>query len=117
MEYRSLKAMRPLLDYLAPLGVLPVPAQVRPGAVEELLGRYRDYLLVERNLTAGTMRAYVDFVRPFVATRPRADVLDLAGMRAADVSGFVLATCPGRAVGSAKLIVCVRCGRCFGGCT
>jgi integrase len=27
-------------------------------------------------------------------------------MKAADVTGFVLATCPGRAVGSAKLIVC-----------
>jgi site-specific recombinase XerD len=105
-EYRSLKAMRPLLDYLAPLGVLPVPAQVRPDAVEELLGRYRDYLLVERGLTAGTVRGYVDFVRPFVATRLRGDVLDLAGMRAADVTGFVLAACPGRAVGSAKLTVC-----------
>jgi integrase/recombinase XerD len=106
VEYRSLRAMRPLLDYLAPLGVLPAPAEVRPDAVEELLGRYRDYLLVERGLTAGTVRGYVDFVRPFVATRVRGDVLDLAGMKAADVTGFVLATCPGRAVGSAKLIVC-----------
>jgi len=106
VEYRSLKAMRPLLDYLAPLGVLPVPAEVRPGAVEELLGRYRGYLLAERGLAEGTVRGYVDFVRPFVATRLRGDVLDLAGVRAADVTGFVLATCPGRAVGSAKLIVC-----------
>jgi site-specific recombinase XerD len=106
VEYRSLKAMRPLLDYLAPLGVLPVPAQFRPDAVEELLGRYRDYLLIERGLTAGTVRGYTDFVRPFVATRLRGAVLNLAGMRAGDVTGFVLATCPGRAVGSAKLIVC-----------
>ena len=48
MEYRSLKALRPLLDYLAPLGVLPVLEAVPPGPVEELLGRYRDYLLGER---------------------------------------------------------------------
>jgi site-specific recombinase XerD len=106
VEYRSLKAMRPLLDYLAPLGVLPVPGPVRPDAVEELLGRYRDYLLVERGLTAGTVRGYVDVVRPFVATRLRGDVLDLSGTSAADVIGFVLAACPGRAVGSAKLTVC-----------
>jgi site-specific recombinase XerD len=106
VEYRSLRAMRPLLDYLAPLGVLPVPAEVRPDAVEELLGRYRSYLLIERGLTTGTVRGYVDFVRPFVATRLRGDVLDLAGIGAADVTGFVLATCPGRAIGSAKLIVC-----------
>jgi hypothetical protein len=38
VEYRSVKALRPLLD-LAPLGVLPVPQAVPPGPVEELLGR------------------------------------------------------------------------------
>lgn len=106
VEYRSVKALRPLLDYLAPLGVLPVPPEVRRDAVEELLGRYGEYLLVERGLTAGTVRGYVDFVRPFVATRVRVDVVDLAELTAADVTGFVLASCPGRAVGTAKLIVC-----------
>jgi site-specific recombinase XerD len=105
-QYRSVKAFQPLLDYLAPLGVLPVPAEVRPGPVEELLGRYRDWLRAERGLTAGTVRGYLDCVRPFVAGRLRGDVLDLEGVRAADVTGFVLAVCPGRAVGSAKLIVC-----------
>jgi integrase/recombinase XerD len=48
----------------------------------------------------------VDFVRPFVTSRAHGDVLDLAGITAADVSGFVLSSCPGRAVGSAKLLVC-----------
>ena len=48
VQYRSVKALRPLVDYLAPLGVLPVPQQHQPGPVEELLGRYCDYLLVER---------------------------------------------------------------------
>lgn len=105
-QYLSVKALRPLLDYLAPLGVLPVPPEVPPGPVEELLGRFRDYLVGERGLTLGTARGYVDFVRPFVVTRLRGDVLDLAGISAADVTGFVLAACPGRAVGSAKLIVC-----------
>ena len=106
VEYRSVKALRPLLDYLAPLGVLPVREEVPPSPVEELLGRYRRYLVGERGLTAGTARGYVDFVRPFVASRVRGEVLDLAGITAADVTGFVLASCPGRAVGSAKLIVC-----------
>ena len=106
VEYRSVRALRPLLDYLAPLGVLPAPPEVRLDAVEELLGRYRDYLLCERGLTAGTVRGYVDCVRPFAAGRARGDALDLAAVTAADVTGFVLATCPARAVGSAKLIVC-----------
>ena len=106
VEYRSMKALRPLLEFLAPLGVLPVEEDDPPGPVEELLGRYHDYLVGERGLTAGTARGYVDFVRPFVATRLRVDVLDLAGVTAADVTGFVLCACPDRAVGSAKLIVC-----------
>jgi integrase/recombinase XerD len=106
VEYRSRKALRPLLDYLAPLGVLPVEEDDPPGPVEELLARYYEYLIGERGLTAGTARGYVDFVRPFVATRLRGDVLDLAGITAAEVTGYVLAAVPDRAVGSAKLIVC-----------
>jgi integrase/recombinase XerD len=56
VEYRSMKALRPLLDYLAPLGVLPVEEEAAPSPVEELLDRYRDYLVGERGLTAGTAR-------------------------------------------------------------
>ncbi len=101
-----MKALWPLLDYLAALGVRPVEEEVPPGPVEELLGRYRDYLLGERGLTEGTARGYVDCVRPFVASRVRGEVLDLVGITAVDVIGFVLSACPGRAIGSVKLIVC-----------
>jgi len=106
VEYRSLKALRPLLAYLAPLGVLPIPQEVPPDPVEELLGRYRAWLLVERGVTPGTARGYLDCVWPFVATRARGDALEFTRVTAADVTAFVLAACPGRAVGSAKLIVC-----------
>jgi integrase/recombinase XerD len=106
VEYRSVKALQPLLSYFAPLGVLPVPQEVPPDAVEELLGRYRAWLLVERGVTSGTARGYVDCVRPFVATRVRSAGIEFTGLTAADVTGFVLSACPGRAVGSAKLVVC-----------
>jgi site-specific recombinase XerD len=106
VEYRSMKALRPLLDYLVPLGVLPAPEEVPLGPVEQVLVRYRAWLLQERGLTTGTARGYVDCVRPFVMTRVRGDALDLAGVAAGDVTGFVVSACPGRAVGSAKLIVC-----------
>lgn len=105
-EYRSARALAPLLGNLAPLGVLPARSEVRLGPVEDLLGRYGAYLRVERGLIARTVRGYVDCVRPFVAGRQRGGVLDLAGVTAGDVTGFVLAACQGRAVGSAKLIVC-----------
>ncbi len=105
-EYRSPKALCPLLEYLAPLGVLPVVQDPPVGPVEALLGRFGDYLLGERGLTTGTVRGYCDCVRPFVAGRLRDGVVELSGLTAVDVIGFVLGACPGRAVGSAKLVVC-----------
>jgi integrase/recombinase XerD len=62
-------------------------------------------LILERGLTERTARGYVDAVRPFVAAHAGADRLELVDLAARDVSGFVLAACPHRAVGSAKLIV------------
>ena len=106
VQYLSTKALCPLLDHLRPLGLLPAPELIVLGPVEELLGRYRQDLLIERGLTVDTARGYVDCVRPFVKTRLRGGVLDWSGLSAGDVTGFVLAACPGRAVGSAKLIVC-----------
>jgi integrase/recombinase XerD len=105
--YRSVKALRPLLRFLAPLNVLPTEPPVRPDPVEELLGRYRGYLLTERGLTPATVTGYEHLARPFIASRRRDEGLDLAGLSAADVIEFVLASCPGRATGSAKLIVTV----------
>jgi len=105
VNYRSVKAMRPLLDYLQPMGVLPPLVPVVFGPVDALLERYRGYLIVERGLTAATARGYVESVRPLVAGRARADGLDMAALTAGDVSRFVLDVCPHRATGSVKLIV------------
>lgn len=105
--YRSTRAMAPLLGFLAPLGVLPTEATPEPDPVEELVGRYRDYLVTERGLAPGTVEGYVHLARLFVASRVSGRRLDLADLTAADVYAFVLASCPGRATGSAKLIVTV----------
>lgn len=107
VEYRSVKAVRPLLEFLAPLGVLPSKPLIQLDPVEELLSRYRGYLLTERGLAPGTVAGYVHVARPFIASRSRGEQLELAGLSAADVIEFVLASCPGRATGSAKLIVTV----------
>jgi integrase/recombinase XerD len=55
VNYRSIKAMRPLLSYLAELGILP-PKEPAFGPVPALLERYRSYLISERGLTPGTAR-------------------------------------------------------------
>lgn len=104
-NYRSIEAMRPLLAHLDQFGVLPVePAAA--GPVSQCLERYRAYLLSERGVTAGTARSYRDAIKPFLQSRLDGGRLDLAGLTAADVTGYVLVACPGRPQGTAKLIVC-----------
>jgi len=102
---RSPRALEPLLEYLRGLGVEPVPVLVTATAADALLERYRRYLLVERGLTTGTVRGYVDIVRPFLAGRVAGDGSGLERLAARDVSAFVLAEVPGRSRGSAKLLV------------
>ena len=101
----SPKALVPLLGYLRRLGVAPrpVPAPVTPA--EALLGRYRRFLVTERGLAATTARGYADMVRPFLAGRQDDGGLGLGQLTAAEVTAFVLATCPGMPKGSAKLTV------------
>jgi hypothetical protein len=64
VNYRSMRAIAPLLGYLAPLGVLPVAPPVVLDPVAAELERYRRFLVVERGLTASTARGYVDAVHP-----------------------------------------------------
>src|SRR6266496_4740856 len=70
MTLRSSRALDPLLAHLRELGVVqPAGVVVTATPAEELLERYRRYLLVERGLAAGTVRGYVDIIRPFLAER------------------------------------------------
>lgn len=106
VEYRSARATEPLLGFLAAKGLLPEQPPAPANPVEDLLGGYRDYLLGERGLSAGTVVGYVHLARRFIVSRGGEDLaLELAGLGAADVTAFVLESCPGRATGTAKLIV------------
>lgn len=96
----------PLLAYLRGRGAVPAADEPALSNVELLLGRYREYLLVERGVTAGTARGYIDCVRPFVSSRARGDgEVDLAGLTPQGVLGFVLVDCQRRPRRSAKLMV------------
>jgi integrase/recombinase XerD len=106
-NYVTARAMAPLLGYLRGLGVAPAASpRLAVGTVEVLLADYREYLAVERGLTANTIEGYVLAVRPFLDGRLRdGDELDLAGLRAADVVAFVVARCPAQSRGAAKMTV------------
>jgi integrase/recombinase XerD len=100
----SLKALTPLLGYLRGIGVRIVESKPATNATEALLARYREYLLGARGLAATSARGCVDLMRAFVASRLVDDELDWTSLRPADVTGFVLTACRGRAIGSAKLV-------------
>jgi len=71
-----------------------------------LLEQFRRYLTVERGLTAGTVRGYVDIVRPFVESRvTSAGEVVLWDLTPADVLGFLLAETERRSRKSSKLLV------------
>ena len=87
----SRRALDPLISYLTVTGVLAARVVEPGGPVEEMVERYRRYLLVERGLRRETARVYVQAVRPFVAGFAAGDRVELERMTAADVSAFVLA--------------------------
>ena len=106
VDYRTSRALEPLLGYLRELGTAPpVPPVVAITPEEILLTRYVRYLTMERGLVATTARYYVDLVRPFLATRVTDGGIDLEHLSAGDITVFMLAECPRRSVPSAKLLV------------
>ena len=104
-NYRTSKALEPLLKYLRNLGAVPLPPVTEPTALETVLERYRTYLAVERGLASSTIRYYIDLTRPFVRGRTRASGIDLFGLAPRDVTDFVLVECRNRPRGTAKLMV------------
>ena len=103
----TLKALTPLVDYLRGLGVSILEVKPAPNPSQALLARYQQYLIDSRALVATTAQAYVGRARAFVATRViHADgELDWTGLGPADINDFVLSSCRGQCVGSAKLVV------------
>jgi len=107
-RYVSIRALRPVLDYLQRLEVVPrQDPEAALGPVDVMLDRFRRYLTVERALASVTARGYLDIVRPFVQGRLSADccTLDLGRLTAADVISFVMTRCPRQSRGAAKLTV------------
>src|ERR1700682_3963962 len=125
-QWLSTKALSPLLAYLRGLGVVSAeaepaprgggaharggwvrwePERTRSRAAQTLLAGYRGYLVRERGLSPATAWLYAHLTSPLLVSRMSGGELDLVSLTAADVIGFVRASCPGHCVGTAKLIV------------
>ena len=107
--YRHFVSAWPLtrvVDHLVGCGAVPAPQPPSPGTpAEELVERYRSYLVSERSLAASTARGYVRVARLLLSRLSSTDGLELGELTAAEVSRFVLAECGRRSVGSAKNLV------------
>jgi integrase/recombinase XerD len=100
--YLSPKALVPLLGFLRRVGAAPEAPPPARAPEDALLARYRHYLVTERGLAVETAADYASKVRPFLAAR--ADH-GLAGLTAAEVTAFIVETCPSMRKGTAKLTV------------
>jgi len=102
----SARGLVPLLGYLRGLGIVPEPAAAAVATpAEVLLAEYRDYLVCERGLVAGSVRLYERVAQLFLAQR--SELLDLGRLSAGEVTAFVLRECRSgrRGVASAKSLV------------
>lgn len=97
---RSPRAMAPLLAYLREIEATPEPGTAAEPA--DLLQSYRNYLTVERRLVAGSVDNYVQLARRFLDFCEQQGVTDLAGVKADQLSGFVLSERARRPSGSAR---------------
>ena len=103
---RSWRALDPLVGYLRRLGVVPKLAASADSPVDRLLADYRDYLLRERGLTAGSVAHWERIARLFLVERSEPLEDALQRLSAAEVTGFVVAQCgPGGRSGASAMIL------------
>lgn len=98
------RTLVPLFGYLRSCGIVPPPAGVVPAPLEDLLSRYRRYLLEGRGLAPSTVVSYEGTARLFLSERmlTGGGETGVEGLCGAGVTGFLLRECSRLAVGSAK---------------
>jgi len=101
----SPKGMAPLLAHLRDLGAVPAAApKVATTPSEQLVERFRAYLVAERGLAVATVQSDLHVARLFLATRPQVPGLGLGELTAAEVVEFVLGECRSRSAASAGYV-------------
>jgi integrase/recombinase XerD len=81
-----------LVAWLAEGGVSPLSAPPAAGSIDELMVDYRDHLVHQRGLAAGTVKGYERVARLF-SSAVGPDMDGLSALTARDVNGFVADFC------------------------
>jgi integrase/recombinase XerD len=102
-SWPTVKSLRWLVEYLQSVGVTPAASSPTPrSAQDELIDRYRVYLVEERGLARETVIARERTARLFLAVHAGREMRDLD---AGDVSRFVTSQCRRLSVRSAERLV------------
>lgn len=96
------RTLRPLVGYLRDLGVVP-DESIDATATDELVDRYRRWMILDRALAPATIRRYSATARGFLGARAdRSGGCGAEGLAGSDVHRFLLAECERVSIGSAK---------------
>jgi len=93
VDLTGARALDPLLGYLRGLGAVPEMGPVADSPVERLLVDYREYLVRERGLMAGSVDGHERVARLFLEARAEPLEQSLGELGAGEVTGFVVAQC------------------------
>lgn len=96
------RALEPLLSHLRALGVVPAET-VGATPTDQLIGRYRAWMIDDRALAARTVGRYEATAQRFLQARAeRTGGCGAEALTGAEVTGFLLGECERVSVGSAK---------------
>jgi site-specific recombinase XerD len=95
------RGLDPLLEFLGQQGVLAVPVPAG-GPVEELVQRYRRWLVEERGLAEATVERYVKLARLFLTQCSTGSVHSVENLTGTDIVAFLLQESERLSVGSVK---------------
>ena len=99
-------AMAPMLGYLRSVGAVPAAAVPVPRtAAEALLAEFAGYLTQQRGLSPASVTTYLRHARPFLAGLDAPLGTALAGLSAAQVTGFMTGHCSQWGSGTAQATV------------
>src|ERR1700730_2852266 len=101
-------SLEPVLGYLRSVGALPVPPLAAQTPVGAVLVRYGAWLARERGLAVATSERSTGLVRPFLDGQVRDGRLDLAGLTAGQVSGFIVGQSRQRPGGVPRMATALR---------
>jgi site-specific recombinase XerD len=103
--WTSVRGLRPVVDHLRRVGVIPAATPVADSPVDQVLAAYRQYMRMQRRLAPLTVVSAEGIVRRFLSWRAATGPLDLDRLAPREVNEFVLGEASRLSVGATRAVV------------